>query len=169
MTTQTKQTDTPSFIQWNSKFETGIPTIDAQHKKLVALCNNLHAAIMKNSSESGLKWEDSLASALHECTDYVQTHFHDEEILMKAAGYSGYEKHKKEHEAFTRKILETAQKFNSISVISALQFVKFLYDWILSHIAHEDMLFAKPVLEYYEANKGRYPTPPKETKDFRIF
>ena len=155
-----------TFIKWNPKFETGIPTVDAQHRKLVALCNKLRSAIMKSSSAQGLKWEDSLASALRECTDYVQTHFHDEEVLMQAAGYEGYERHKKEHEAFTRKVLETAQGFSSSSVKSALQFVNFLYEWILSHIAHEDLLFAKPVMDYYKANIERYPKPPKE---FRVF
>ena len=168
MSTQPGKKDDADFIQWNPKFETGIPTIDAQHKKLVALCNNLRSAIMKNSSPEGLNWEGSLASALRECTDYVQTHFHDEEVLMKAAGYDGLERHKKEHEAFTRKVRETAQNFSTISVTGAIQFVKFLYDWILSHIAHEDMLFAKPVMDYYRANKDRYPSPQKE-KEFRIF
>ena len=161
MSTQQNKNEGAAFIEWNPKFETGIPTIDAQHKKLVVLCNNLRSAIMKNSSPEGLNWEGSLASALRECTDYVQTHFHDEEVLMKAAGYDGYERHKKEHEAFTRKILETAQNFSTISVTGAIQFVKFLYDWILSHIA-------KPVMEYYKANKDRYPSPQKE-KEFRIF
>ena len=104
---------------------------------------------MSNRKNSGGGWEQSLIDALQECTDYVQTHFHDEEVLMKAARYEGYAKHKKEHDMFTKKILDVVQNFGSVSITSALQFVKFLYDWILSHIAHEDKLIAKPVIEYY--------------------
>lgn len=64
------------------------------------------------------------------------------------------EEHKREHEMFTKKVLETANNFDSASMVSALQFVKFLYDWILSHIAYEDQLIAHPVLEYYHERQN---------------
>lgn len=143
-----------NYIRWNKKFELGIPAIDEEHKRLVALCDELHSKIMKSGKGDGGGWEESLVHALHVCTEYVQTHFRHEEILMKACGYENFERHKKEHEAFTKKVLETAAEFNQASVISALQFVKFLYDWILSHIAHEDQLIARPVIEYYNRRKS---------------
>ncbi len=142
-----------SYIQWSKTFEIGIPAIDAEHKQLVALCNDLHKQIMQGGKD-GDSWSAPLVKALHVCTEYVQTHFHHEEILMKACHYEGYEKHKKEHELFTKKVLETAENFDSASITSALQFVKFLYDWILSHIAHEDKLISAPVLEYYKKRQN---------------
>lgn len=33
----------------------------------------------------------------------------------------------------------------------AIKFCKFLYDWVLSHIAHEDKLYVKKVVEYKQA------------------
>ena len=49
---------------------------------------------------------------------------------------------------FTKKVLETAKGFNSMDFSDAIKFCKFLYEWILSHIAHEDKLYVKKVLEY---------------------
>ncbi len=144
-----------SYIQWSKKFELGIPVIDAQHRHLVALCDRLHRAIMQNTADSGLKWEDSLAAALRECTEYVQTHFRDEELLMQAAGYADFAAHKAKHAAFTLKVIETAKGFSSVSVTAALQFVKFLYEWVLTHIAHEDTLYRKCIMDYCEQRKGK--------------
>jgi len=142
-----------TIIKWDPKFELGIPAIDAQHKYLVYICNDLYQAIMKNSRRDGETWEDSLKLALKDCANYVQTHFHDEEILMRASEYPDFARHRMEHEAFTRKVLETVQNFDSINMTKALEFVKFLYNWILSHIAHEDKLFVPQVLEHYRKSK----------------
>ena len=144
--------DAQGFIQWNKKFELGIPAIDEQHKKLVELCNTLHREIVDHRSASG-DWHDSLKAALKECADYVLVHFRDEEVLMKGAQYPQFAEHKRSHEAFTQKVLDTVRRFNMLSIADALQFVHFLYEWILSHIAYEDRQFAKPVIDYLKAKK----------------
>ena len=36
------------FIRWEKRFELGIPVIDAQHKRLVELCNDLYLTIVRN-------------------------------------------------------------------------------------------------------------------------
>lgn len=141
------------YIKWDPKFEIGIPVIDEQHKKLVELCNNSYQALIKQRT-SGSTWEQSLSGTLHECVEYVQTHFKDEEKLMAACGYPGFQEHKKVHESFIKKIIETSHSFQGAGAgNSAFKFVKFLYDWILSHIAHEDKLYVKSVLEYYRQKK----------------
>lgn len=141
------------YINWDPKFELGIPTIDKQHKKLVFLCNNLYKEIMNNRSGDTIEWESPMKSALKECADYVQSHFHDEEVLMGAVGYDGLSTHKKEHQDFAKKVLDTVQLFPDVTFNDALKFVRFLYDWILSHIAHYDKLFVKAVLEYYKQHR----------------
>ncbi len=137
------------YIHWDPKFELGIPVIDAQHKKLVELCNTLYQELMQTQTTTTPDYKTALAEALHECVDYVKTHFKDEETLLRAAGYSGYEQQKMQHEEFVKKILETSGTFDKITFTGGIEFVKFLYSWILTHIAHEDKLYVKPVLEYY--------------------
>lgn len=148
----TNLTDNKDFIKWNPNFAIGIPVIDKQHMHLVELCNKLYTGIMesrkKNGNNENSNWQTALAGTLKECVAYVATHFADEEKLMKVSGFQGYAEHKKRHDEFTRKVLETAQKFNTMNFSDAIKFCKFLYEWILSHIAHEDKLFVKSVIEY---------------------
>ena len=145
------------IIKWDAKFELGIPVIDAQHKKLVTLCNNLYTVItaMPSSGEAETEtWRQSFNYALHACVDYTQTHFHDEEVLMTAAKYAGYAQHKARHTEFVKKVLETATAMDKPDRSTALQFVRFLYDWILSHIAHEDRQSAGAILAYFQARNA---------------
>lgn len=142
------------YIKWDPKFEIGIPVIDEQHKKLVELCNTSYQALIKQGT-TGTTWEQSISGTLRECVDYVQTHFKNEETLMRACEYPGFPEHKKVHDSFIKKVIETSRSFQGASgSTAAFKFVKFLYDWILSHIAHEDKLYVKSVLEYYRQRKN---------------
>lgn len=137
------------YIKWDSRFEIGIRTIDGQHKQLVLLCNKFYQALLASrTSGNSLVWESTLVAALHECTDYVRTHLQEEELLMKSAGYADFDAHKKMHAAFTIKILEIDRNFETVSMGDAINFVKFLYDWIIQHIAHQDKLYVKSVTAY---------------------
>ena len=103
--------ETTKFISWDSKFELGIPVIDAQHKTLVSLCNDLYQQLIKNRQTSSSEWQVAFKFALKECANYVVTHFRDEEKLMQAANYSRYKEHKKEHDMFTKKVLDDVAHF----------------------------------------------------------
>ncbi|MCQ2583793.1 MAG: bacteriohemerythrin [Treponema sp.] len=143
------------FIKWEPRFALGITYIDEQHKHLVELCNELYTKIMESRAKYGnnenSQWQSALAGTLKECVTYVATHFSDEEKLMQLAAYEGYPSHKQRHEEFTKKVLETARQFNSMTFTDAIKFCKFLYEWILSHIAHEDKLYVNPIIEYKKA------------------
>ena len=140
------------FIRWDPKFSLGIPLIDEQHKHLVELCDKLYAEVMDSHAKYGndkdKQWQTALAGTLKECVNYVATHFASEEKLMMHVGYEQYSEHKGRHEEFTKKVLETAKSFNSMSFSDAIKFCKFIYVWILSHIAHEDKLYVNKVIEY---------------------
>lgn len=134
-----------NFIVWQDRFAIGIPVIDDEHKRLVELCNELYKEIMTSKS-SGRK--DAVRVALKDCADYVQTHFNNEEKLMQVCGYKDFDAHKQQHIEFTKKVLEKIQNFDNETFASSLEFVKFLYDWVLSHIAHTDTLYVNDLKAY---------------------
>lgn len=137
------------FIRWEKRFELGIPTIDAQHKKLVDLCNELYLVIVRNKSRATIPgWQEALSDALRATVDYVKTHFADEEKLLAAVGYEGLEQQKAQHHGFTMKIAESLKTFNKATFQDAIDFVKFLYEWILQHIAVSDKQYVRAVMEY---------------------
>jgi|SRR5574344_42179 hemerythrin len=143
------QDNEQNYISWNPSFEIGIPLIDEQHKKLVSLCNKVYLSLLKSRKNGNeLIWESSLVEALHECTAYVRTHLAEEEQLMKAAGYKDFISHKKMHETFIQKILEMDNKFETVTIGDTIVFVKFLYEWIIQHIAYVDKQYVKSVALY---------------------
>lgn len=135
------------LIKWETKYELGIPSIDNQHKELVSLCDKFYQSIIAPNIDRAT-WQTNLIAALKECTAYVQTHFRSEEILMQAAGYKDFAMHKKQHEEFTQKILAMAHNFTDKNLKDAIQFAKFLYDWILSHVSYEDKKYVPCIKEY---------------------
>lgn len=148
-------TDNKFKIAWDKKYELGIPVIDEQHKKLVALCGQFYDRIVSNPDERR-GWKANLEIALKECVSYVQTHFHDEEILLQAAGYKDFAAHKAQHDQFTRKVLETAQAFDTSNTMVAIKFAKFLYDWILSHVSYTDKQYVPAIIEYYKKRNAQH-------------
>ena len=137
-----------NYVKWDAKFVIGIVPIDEQHKKLVELCNALYEKVWTARKDNTEEWKVQTAVTLKECVNYVATHFSSEEKLMKLVSYEKFSEHKNRHDEFTKKVLETAKGFNSMDFSDAIKFCKFLYEWILSHIAHEDKLYVKKVLEY---------------------
>ena len=43
-----------SLMEWNEKLSVGVPSIDAQHKKLVAMLNELYDAMQAKHSQEAL-------------------------------------------------------------------------------------------------------------------
>ena len=147
----TEQND--ELIRWEKSFELGIPAIDAQHRSLVQLCNQLHGAIMSSRVTNGKEWREAFSDALREAVNYTKTHFPLEEKLMEAADFESLSTHKRRHHEFVEKIGEMLSSFDHCNIQAALEFSRFLQHWITVHIAHEDKLYAKKVLEYLAMRK----------------
>jgi hemerythrin len=83
---------------------------------------------------------------IHEAVDYVRYHFTTEERLLRRIGYPDFAAHKKQHEDFVKKIIEEVRLFNDGKRFVPNNFVRFLRDWVLAHIAVSDKLYAKYLL-----------------------
>ncbi len=146
----TKFQGNEDLIVWEERFAIGIPIVDSEHKRLVEMCNELYKAIVSGKADERKTF---VFNTLKECVDYVKTHFAHEEKLMQVCGYKDFDMHKKEHVEFTKKVLEKCRNFEKENYYSSMQFVKFLYGWILSHIAHTDRLFVDDLKVYLKNKK----------------
>jgi hemerythrin len=121
-----------SFIEWNVNLYTGLPDVDQQHNKLVALVNRL-TEVSENNAET-------LDQAFLELKNYVIEHFSLEEQLMDEAQIDPehIRYHKNAHALFVAKVAElwadrsngTGQPLNDM--------LEFLKAWILQHILQTD-------------------------------
>ncbi|MDE2030442.1 MAG: hemerythrin domain-containing protein, partial [Alphaproteobacteria bacterium] len=69
------------FMEWSDNFTVGVAEIDAEHKKLVALLNEVYDA-----HEAG-GGHDAVSRVLDELVQYVDYHFKHEEGLFIRARY----------------------------------------------------------------------------------
>ena len=128
-----------SFVEWEAKYNTGIKTIDQQHKKLVMVTNELFESCAQGTSEAN----DAFKKILKDVVAYVKEHFSTEEKLMTDYGYPGYSDHKRQHEGFVIKVLEQVSLFEEGKKLVPNQFVRFLREWLLEHIAISDHAYCE--------------------------
>ncbi|HCX99536.1 MAG TPA: hypothetical protein DG754_05285 [Bacteroidales bacterium] len=124
-----------SFIVWQSKYETGVMSIDNDHRSLVSMIENLYSAISKGEGKSVI---DDIVKGLSE---YAIVHFNREEILMASIGFEGLEKHRKTHEGFAHRVNSFQQTLASGQQNISVEVVSFLRDWLINHIQNIDMQF----------------------------
>jgi hemerythrin len=128
-----------AIITWNDEFSVGIPKFDEEHKKLVTMINDLHAAMKEGRGKA------TMEKLLVELTNYVNTHFSHEETLMAKHNYPNYEKHKKIHDDFKTKVIEYKNLYDK-NLLPANQLLAVLRDWLLKHICDTDRDYG-PFLE----------------------
>ncbi len=138
------------WIKWEKKYELGIPGIDKQHRHLLDLCNKLRRDLKNFSSREGVDWHASLAHTLKELAAYTQDHFSTEEKLMRACNYSDFDRHRTQHHRFVEEVTKQLMTFDLSTLQEAYSLLDFLRDWILSHVACEDKLYVKPIMDYYK-------------------
>jgi len=126
------------IVVWDEKYATGIPLIDSQHKELFSLTNELFRACLGGD----IALQGVFKETMGRMVDYVRFHFSAEQDLLQKINYPDYQEHKKQHDTLVVKILEAVKEYSEGKKLVPNQFVRTLKDWILSHIAHYDKLYA---------------------------
>jgi len=127
-----------NFVEWDNKYSVGIKEIDEQHKKLLDLTNRLYNACTQGKDIA----ENEFKDVIKEAVNYVKIHFKYEEDIFNKYNYPETKQHKLEHENFIKKILEEVKNFESGKQFVPNNFVRFLRDWTLEHIAISDKKYS---------------------------
>jgi hemerythrin len=123
------------FMPWTPELALGIPTIDEQHKKLVAMVNTLHRSVERNDTSSA-------ARVLQELLEYTGYHFGTEEKYFDQYGYPETDAHKTIHKKLVEKVLAFKRKFDAGEEFLSQELLNFLKDWLVSHIGVTDRKYA---------------------------
>ncbi|WP_010260937.1 bacteriohemerythrin [Treponema primitia] len=130
------------LVEWDDRYSVGIPLIDDQHKELIRLTNELYKGCLAGDEAA----HDYFMSAVKGTVDYVKYHFSAEEKLLENAKYPEIADHKRQHEGFIKQILGDVQSYQGGKKFVPNVFVRYLKDWILSHIAVMDKKYAAYIL-----------------------
>ncbi len=121
---------------WKPEYSVSVSVLDAQHKKLFALAQNLHDAMCAG------RGREVLGRCLGELIDYTKTHFAEEEKLLAGHNYPGLPDQKRQHALLIAKIMEFQKSFANGSGMITLEVMDFISGWIAGHIKGTDMLYA---------------------------
>ena len=124
------------IFTWNDSYSVSVAGMDAQHKKLFALINQLHDAMAVGKART------ILGEVINELLDYTRTHFTAEEKLLEKFNYAGLPGQKREHAVFIGKIVDIQEKFKSGSLTVSLEVNQLLRNWLTNHIQVVDKKYA---------------------------
>jgi hemerythrin len=117
-----------ALLSWDDAYLVNINEVDIQHRKLFALANDVHDAVLLNAAGPALR------RTLEELVKYTRYHFATEEKLMEDYRYPGLESHRLEHDTLTEQVLDFWDMYNEGKPVHSLEFLNFLKDWLVNHI-----------------------------------
>lgn len=120
------------LLEWSDEYSVGVESMDAQHKKLIDLINQLDEVI-----QAGRHFEE-LEPVLDGVIDYTKTHFQAEEAYMEKVGYPDLEAHKESHAQLLKEVLGFREAAGSGDPEVMDRFLVFLRTWLLGHIVGID-------------------------------
>ncbi|MDP9941322.1 MAG: hypothetical protein CVV08_21600 [Gammaproteobacteria bacterium HGW-Gammaproteobacteria-12] len=128
-----------AYLDWSDDLDTGITVIDDQHKRIVAMINQLDAAQRSASKVQA-------GAVIDELIDYTVSHFAFEEAMIEEAGYIFTKAHKRVHALFIKRVEDYRERFNRGEDI-ADELKGMLGRWLFSHIRSDDRNYVEAVNE----------------------
>ncbi|MEA2093178.1 MAG: bacteriohemerythrin [Pseudomonadota bacterium] len=120
------------LIEWKDEFSIGVPDVDHEHQELIALINELHAAM--SSEDSGYTVMDFLG----EIYAHVSAHFALEEKIMRKRKYDQYEEHKSDHEDLLDELRDIMDDYEENAYFSDKEFASAVEKWFTDHFKNRD-------------------------------
>jgi methyl-accepting chemotaxis protein/hemerythrin len=135
------------LFKWSKRHAVFIPEIDAEHRNIFRLADELHQAVVGSAPT------DQARALLRELVAKSEDHFAREERLMRATHYPGSAWHKKRHDTVRKRVKEFAPRIEGGDGQAALLLLEFLSGWLRDHVRVADCMMAAHVRNY-ERNRA---------------
>ncbi|NCC28631.1 MAG: hemerythrin [Gammaproteobacteria bacterium] len=124
--------------EWSEIYSIGIEEIDRQHQGFFTASHQLYEAILDREAQAGV------IEAVAFMRTYAETHFATEEDFMRRHAYTDLDAHLRQHVAFMRRLdaLENDLRTFGPGQELADRALEMTQDWLIDHIADEDVLYA---------------------------
>jgi hemerythrin len=118
---------------WTEGMSVGVKVLDEDHKKVFALIDELHEAIVAGHKK------EVLEASIGRLMDYSLTHLAREEAFFDESGYPGAAAHRLQHQRMVLRVesLRARMETGPVSMLS-LELRNFLQDWWQVHIMGSD-------------------------------
>lgn len=130
-----------ALFEWQDDYSVKVPSIDAQHRTLVQMLNELHDGMTGGAAA------EVLSSLLDRLADYTVKHFAYEEELFAQTGFPQAPQHIAEHQALVAKVVALKAKHAAHQVSITMDLMRFLKDWLIRHILGSDKAYSGHLVE----------------------
>jgi hemerythrin-like metal-binding protein len=134
-----------ALVEWRAEYNIGNASIDRQHRSLVDLLNELHAAMLAGGNS------DKMHTVFNGLVRYTESHFSAEEAMLERAGYSGLGQHRKEHAAFVSRLVELGGDLKAGRFTAPIQLLTTVKNWLFQHILSSDKAYMRAIGAGHEA------------------
>ena len=116
------------LVAWTPAFETGVESVDDQHRDLAALLNRMHRlADAPHTAADAL----ALLDTLH---DHAQAHFAMEEGVVRTRAPGGFHQHRQHHAALLAQLGDVRDRVAEGRLALSVAVRDFLRFWLTGHI-----------------------------------
>lgn len=124
------------LVQWSDALSVGDVQIDADHRELFSLLEQLRLAVRAGQPEA------MALGILSELVRSTEAHFRLEEQFMHRIEFGELPAHKAEHYKLLAQVRELHTKLVQGDLVLSLSVFQFLYGWLARHIETRDKALA---------------------------
>jgi len=117
-------------LDWQDSYSVHIAQMDRQHQKIARILDRIYYL------EAGDR--RSLDQVFNALSGYMLHHFADEEGLLRAHGYPGYEEQRREHEDFLGRMRRYQEQFQAGALPVMINMFNDVWDWFAKHVVGLD-------------------------------
>ena len=131
------------ICEWNSDYSVGIAELDAHHRQLFEILNELFTLMGEGADDR------SIIHVINELIDYTHYHFDEEEKIMAKMNFPDLESHKELHKQLIQALkgfYDEAQ--GGMAIFVAIKLADIGLSWLKNHILTVDH-------QYYEYMKAQ--------------
>lgn len=140
-------------FDWEKNLETGIESIDTQHKQLFKIGRDIEQLLQIQCI--GIT-DKQLIDIVCELRDFTGYHFYAEESMMAEMGYDGMNDHIKYHRMCSDYITKINMPKLKADPLQGLELIRDeVQSWIMMHILGEDKKMTQEYLAYQKAKTSK--------------
>ena len=129
------------IIKWRATYETGVPSMDEQHRQLIDLINSLYRVLRKEESV------ETIGPILDDMAAYADKHLREEEALLQKHDFPGYDEHLLLHNNYQEELAALTRDWEQQDELTAKKIYAFLRQWWLEHIVENDQKYGNFLTE----------------------
>ncbi|HEX5230257.1 MAG TPA: bacteriohemerythrin [Bryobacteraceae bacterium] len=128
-------------VEWKQEYSVHIPSIDKQHRSLVAIIGHLQTAMLEGRTKQ------IIAPLFQSMNQYTKFHFEYEEQLLEQNGFPDLAAHRQEHARLVQQLKLLEAKYLNGSLNAGAPLMQFLRNWLLDHICAHDKGYSEYLRE----------------------